>query len=168
MSKKTTSKAKKRPQKKAILYTLEIFLLGGPIPESFAGQVISRTIQIRGNQTLEDLHHAIFEAFERFDEHLYEFQFGKGPHDPDGPRYNLGGNRSGVKKGVPVGCVRETTIDSLKLEEDSAFGYWFDFGDDWMHQINVEAIEDAPPRKRFPKVIAKKGMAPPQYPDLDE
>jgi hypothetical protein len=33
---------------------------------------ISRTIEIRGNQTLEDLHHAIFDAFDRFDEHMDE------------------------------------------------------------------------------------------------
>jgi hypothetical protein len=39
-------------------------------------KVISRTIQIRGDQTLEDLHHAIFAAFDREEEHMYEFQIG--------------------------------------------------------------------------------------------
>src|SRR5512135_50291 len=34
-------------------------------------QKMSRTIQIRGDQTLEDLHHAIFDAFDRWDEHMY-------------------------------------------------------------------------------------------------
>jgi len=73
------------------LYTLEVFLMGGPISEKFAKKnpVISRTIQIRGDQTLEDLHHAIFDAFDRFDEHMYEFQFGKGPMDRKAPRYVL-------------------------------------------------------------------------------
>ena len=73
------------------LYTLEVFLLSGPIAEKFAKKnpVISRTIQIRGDQTLEDLHHAIFDAFDRWDEHMYEFQFGKGPMDPKAPRYVL-------------------------------------------------------------------------------
>ncbi len=39
------------------LYTLEIFLLSSPITEEFARKnpEISRTIQIRGDQTLEDL-----------------------------------------------------------------------------------------------------------------
>ena len=66
------------------LYTLEDFLLSGPIAEKFAKKnpVMSRTIQIRGDQTLEDLHHAIFDAFGRSDEHLYEFQFGKGADGP--------------------------------------------------------------------------------------
>jgi len=32
-----------------------------------------RRITIRGDQTLKDLHHAIFRAFDRYDEHLYAF-----------------------------------------------------------------------------------------------
>ena len=34
---------------------------------------IWRTIAIREDQTLDDFHNAIFEAFDRFDEHLYSF-----------------------------------------------------------------------------------------------
>src|SRR5947209_14121399 len=73
------------------LYTLEVFLLSGPITEKFAKKnpVISRTIQIRGDQTLADLHHAIFDALGRWEEHMYEFQFGRGPMDPKAPRYVL-------------------------------------------------------------------------------
>ena len=73
------------------LYTLEVFLIGGPVSEKFAKKnpVVSRTIQIRGDQTLEDLHHAIFDAFGRWEEHMYEFQFGKGPMDPKARRYVL-------------------------------------------------------------------------------
>ena len=75
------------------LYTLEVFIIGGPITEKFAKRnpVISRTIKIRGDQTLEDLHYAIFDAFDRWEQHMYEFQFGKGPNDPKGKRYVLPG-----------------------------------------------------------------------------
>src|ERR1700751_187348 len=78
-------------QGKVRLYTLEVFIISGPITDKFAKKnpVISRTIQIRGDQTLEDLHHAIFDAFDREEEHVYEFQFGKGPMDPKAPRYVL-------------------------------------------------------------------------------
>jgi hypothetical protein len=53
------------------LYTLEVFIIGGPITDKFIKKnpVISRTIQIRGDQTLQDLHHAIFDAFGRWEEH---------------------------------------------------------------------------------------------------
>ena len=36
---------------------------------------IWRKIALRGNHTLDDLHEAIFDAFDRDDEHLYSFYF---------------------------------------------------------------------------------------------
>ena len=157
---------------KGRLYTLEVFLLNGPITEKFAKKnpVVSRTIQIRGDQTLEDLHHAIFDAFGRSDEHMYEFQFGKGPMDPKAPRYVLPsdfGSESG-EKNRPAGRVDQATIESLGLKVGRSFGYWFDFGDDWWHQVNVEAIEDMVPEGKFPRVTKREGNSPPQYADEDE
>jgi hypothetical protein len=153
----------------ARLYTLEVFLISGPISERFAkrNRVISRTIQIRGDQTLEDLHHAIFSAFDRWDEHMYEFQFGKGPMDSKGPRYVLPGCFESDRNmgNRPAGRVDQTTIESLKLATDRSFGYWFDFGDDWWHQINVVAIDDDMPKGKLPKVTKRVGKSPPQYVD---
>lgn len=63
------------------LYTVKVFLVGGPVPDEFGGQVISRTIQLRGDQTLHDLHLAIFKAYDRWDPHVYEFNVGKSPRD---------------------------------------------------------------------------------------
>jgi len=52
--------------------------------------VIARTIEIEGSSTLANLHEIIFEAFDREDEHLYEFQFhGKRPSDPNAKRYGI-------------------------------------------------------------------------------
>jgi hypothetical protein len=64
--------------------------------------------------------------------------------------------------------VALTTIGSLGLKVDDAFGYWFDFGDDWWHQINVVAIADEAPRGKYPKVTKRVGKSPPQYVDWDE
>lgn len=167
----------KNPTKKAIepaseesdrLFTLEVFIIGGPIIDKFIEKnpVISRTIQIRGDQTLQDLHHAIFDAFGRWEEHMYEFQFGKGPMDPKAPRYVLPGafEDMGDEK-PPAGRVDRTTIGSLGLKVGGSFGYWFDFGDDWWHQIDVTDIDDKAPKGKYPKVTKKVGKSPPQYPD---
>jgi len=62
-----------------LVYTLEVYLAGGPIAAAYARRVISRRIEILGRQTLHDLHRAIFAAFERWEEHLYEFNLGQGP-----------------------------------------------------------------------------------------
>jgi hypothetical protein len=154
-------------QDKVRLYTLEVFLISGQISEKFAKKhpVISRTILIRGDQTLEVLHLAIFDAFDRWEEHMYEFQFGKGPMDPKGPRYVLpNAFEIGMgEKNTPAGRVDQTRIESLGLEVGRSFGYWFDFGDDWWHQINVEAIKDDVPSGKFPRVIKRVGKSPPQY-----
>src|SRR5207248_7526292 len=116
----------------ANLYVVSVYLLSGPTSKKFANKEISRVIEIRGDQTLEELHRAIFKAYDRRDEHLYEFQFGKRPFDPDGPNYGpavLG------PKGKRVGDARTTKLDDLGLRPDRVFGYWFDFGDDWFHQV---------------------------------
>ncbi len=68
----------------------------------------------------------------------------------------------------PVGRVDTTTIAALGLKVGDRFGYWFDFGDDWWHQINVEAVEAKVPRGKFPKVTKRVGKSPPQYADQDE
>jgi hypothetical protein len=131
--------------------------------------VICRTIRIRGDQTLQDLHDAIFDAFDRFDEHMYEFQVGgKRPMDPKARRYVLPVAAEIDSGGRAAGTVDETTLDSLNLKPDEAFGYWFDFGDDWWHQVTVLAIDDPAPAGRYPKVVSRTGASPPQYPDLDE
>ena len=141
--------------------------MDGPMTKSFVkkNQVISRTIQIRGDQTLEDFHETIFEAFDREEEHLYEFQIGgRGPMDPEARRYVLS-----VMAGVTLaddeaaGSVSETTIASIGLQKDESFGYWFDFGDDWWHQINLVSIEKVAPAGEYPKVTARIGNSPPQY-----
>ena len=151
------------------LYTLKVFLTDGPITKAFAGKEISRTVQMRGDQTLQALHRAIFKAFDREEEHLHEFSFGKGPYDREGPRYTLRSNmKDFMTDDVTAGDVAKTTLDALSLEVGRAFGYWFDFGDDWRHEIRVEAIEDAPPTGRFPKVTTRVGASPPQYADPEE
>ena len=54
------------------LYTLDVFLVGGPLADEFVAQnpVVSRTIDIRADQTLAELHGAIFQAFDRDEQHL--------------------------------------------------------------------------------------------------
>lgn len=170
-TKKPEPTAKPRPAKKRI-FTLDVILVSGPMTESFARKnpVISRTIEIRGDQTLAALHRAIFDAFGRDDEHMYEFQIGgKGPMDPKARAYVLPmamDDPFADKK--PAGDVARTTIVSLGLKAGEAFGYWFDFGDDWWHRIEVLAIETDVPRGRLPKVTRRVGESPPQYEDWDE
>ncbi|MBW3540620.1 MAG: MarR family transcriptional regulator [Planctomycetes bacterium] len=146
----------------ANLYVVTVFLMGGPVSKKFANQEISRAIEIRGDQTLDDLHRAIFKAYDRWEEHLYEFQFGRRPFDPDGPNFGIPGPG---EEGTRSRDARTTSLDDLDLHPHSVFGYWFDFGDDWYHQVQVDRIEQAIPTVTYPRVIRRKGKSPPQYPD---
>ena len=63
------------------------------------------------------------------------------------------------------GDARTTKLDDLDLKPDRVFGYWFDFGDDWYHQVQVDRIEKAIPTVTYPRVIKRVGKSPPQYRD---
>ena len=153
------------------VYVLEVRIIEGPMTEKFIEKnpSVCRTVEIRGDQTLERLHEVIFKAFDRLDGHMYEFQFGEGPHDPNGDRYVLPMEFEDPfdADSQATGDVTETTIDVLGLELDQPFGYWFDFGDNWYHQINVLAIGETEPGVRYPRVTGRVGEGPPQYVDWD-
>ncbi len=146
-------------------HTLRVSLLSGLITEEFAkkNREVSRTIEIRGDQTLHDLHNVIFDAFDRFDEHLYEFQFGEKPRDRDAVCYG----RPEVPE-MDYEDASAAAVGALGLAVGDVFFYWFDFGDDWWHQIEVLAIDEKARKGKYPRVISRVGESPPQYPPLDE
>ena len=154
------------------IYMLEVFIISGPVDAKFVKKnpVISRTLEIRGDQTLAQLHKIIFKAFDRFDEHLYEFQVGgKGPNDPKAKKYGIPVQEDEIFNELQLtGNVTQTTLDELKLKKDESFGYWLDFGDDWWHQVNVVAIEEKTSKGRYPKITNSVGKSPPQYMDEEE
>ena len=173
-SKKTSKKtnqntAKASPDK---LFVLEVYIISGPVTEAFieANPELSRRIELKGSSTLQDLHRIIFTAFDREEEHMYEFQIGgNGPMDPNARRYSIqspSGNVSSNEEDVED--VATTTIADLGLSVEENFGYWFDFGDDWWHQIQVLKIKDKVPKGKYPKITQRVGASPPQYPDFDD
>jgi hypothetical protein len=170
VAKKSTAKKSSAktttPASPDAVYDLDVFIAGGPVTEAFAATnpIMSRRIAIQGINTLKDLHQIIFAAFDRSDEHMYEFQIGgSGPYDPKARRYTL---KSAT--GKKAGEVSQTTIASLGLSIEECFGYWFDFGDDWWHQINVMGISEPTPKGKYPKITERVGASPPQYADFDQ
>ncbi len=134
-----------------------------------------RRIAVKGSQTLDDLHWAIYGAFDRDDEHLYSFYF---PRSGTKGRARL---RDAVEYSHPYTCeepgpfrdetarnAAKTTLNTLRLRPRQTFLYLFDFGDEWWHEITVEEI-DAPAEKgRYPRVLERRGKSPPQYPDPED
>ena len=128
---------------------------------------IWRKIAIRGDQTLRNLHDAIFQAFDRWDEHLYSFYFTKIPTSKSKSRLH----------GVPeysdplnehARNAEQASISELRLKPKAQFEYLFDYGDQWWHELVLEAVEAPEPGETYPKIVAARGDSPPQYPDMEE
>ncbi len=153
------------PAKPSKHYLLKVYLKNA--------KRVWRTIALRGDHTLEDLHEGIFTAFDRYDPHLYAFYFPKAPSR---------GRRSGPQpkeytaplmfdNPVPFGDddqnnAAETRLDDLGLRAGQRFEYLFDFGDSWLHEVVVEKTSPVTPELRY-GVIEKKGASPAQYGDID-
>lgn len=88
---------------------------------------IWRIVAVPETMTLEALHGTIQGVFAWFDYHLYAFEVnGKQFTGPDG--------REGS-----VGKAEDVTLESLRLKKGARFTYTYDFGDDWRHEIVLEA-----------------------------
>lgn len=136
---------------------------------------IWRTIAIRGDQTLNDLHETIFVAFDRHDTHLYSFYL------TTGGGMGRGRLRDAPKYSHPL-CFQEghdpldtnhfnaeeRIIKDLSLTLKQKFEYLFDFGDEWWHEITVENVERTQPGVKYPLIIERRGESPPQYTDPED
>ena len=142
------------------LYILKVALMDA--------KSIWRKIAIREDQTLDDLHEAIFVAFDRYDEHLYSF------YTPLQKTKSIRKIYESPEYTVPMAIdkyrsknAKKTTLNALQLKPKQVFYYIFDFGDCWWHEITVDSIQPAD-KKRYPRIVDFKGESPPQYPDYDE
>lgn len=136
---------------------------------------IWRTIALRGDHTLDDLHEMIFNAFERNDEHMYSFYFPQGPSRRDAgirpTEYTspMIFEEPTAFRDEEVLDASEAELNSLELKVGQTFEYLFDFGDSWWHQIKVLAIDIADKNSAvgLPMIVERHGEAPAQYPTQD-
>ena len=160
--------------RRTTLYSLEVTIADGLMTEEFVARnpVVSRTIEIRADQTLNQLHRTIFEALGRWDDcHLHEFHFGDRPRDRHAERYVLPfiyDDPEQFDEPPAAGSVTRTRLGRLDLDVGRLFWYWYDFGDNWYHEIRVMAVGEAEPRVKYPRVVARVGESPPQYHEWDE
>lgn len=156
---------KRRKKEGPRLYRLHVQIASGRASEDFVEKnpVVSRTIEIRGDQTLEDLHEAIFRAFDREDPHMYFFKVGRSMGwGGKGQRYLPDPREESDLDAV------ETCIEDLGLRTRSKFFYLFDFGDEWWHEVRVAGVEATAPPGKYPREVERVGKSPPQYPDVDD
>lgn len=139
------------------VYTFNVYLGGAPQKRPTPPW---RRIEIADSRTLDDLHEAIFDAFDRPDEaQPYTFYLGKWKADRcEGIKYT---SPEGMASGSERNAA-ETGIAGLGLRVGDHLRYLFDF--DWWHVVELMDIEErAEGSLKYPRVVEKHGESP----DLD-
>jgi hypothetical protein len=99
-----------------------------------------------------DLHQANFQGLRPLGRTSLRVSVRQAPFDPAGPNYGIA-TPGPKQKGS--GDARIIKLDDLHLQPHRVFGYWFDFGDNWFQQVQVERIKQAIPTVTYPRVIKR-------------
>ncbi|HEU0090314.1 MAG TPA: plasmid pRiA4b ORF-3 family protein [Pseudonocardiaceae bacterium] len=109
---------------------------------------IWRRLQVPSDSTLAELHYVIQDAMGWEDAHLHQFEV------------------DGTSFADPVHLLDDTMDESrsrlIRLQPGDRFVYWYDFGDDWYHDIEVESVDPADPTLTYPRCVAGRRACPPE------
>ncbi len=118
------------------------------------GRKIWRRIKIAADNTLEDLHLIIQEAFSFDNAHLYSFFL-------DGVRWSFD-RISCPEEGEGI-SADEVQIGELGLSIGQDILYLFDYGDEWCFSVQLEHVDKKKFGSNQPQIVARRGESPPQY-----
>jgi len=117
-----------------------------------------REVEIRGDQTLHDLHRVIQHAFGWEDDHLYAFYLSGKRNDA---LTEVGASTSFGASEPPV--ASEVALAHLELKRGQKLLYLFDFGDNLEHDIQYLGPFEPESTATYPRVTEVHGKAPAQY-----
>ncbi|GEM_PF-580715 len=124
---------------------------------------IWRRIELSGDQTLDDLHNAIQEAFGWDDDHLYAFFMNNRAWSEKDAYYSP---RDEDEQKI----ASQIRLHDLKLRTGKKFMYLFDFGDELRHTVLVEAVvrNGVQPEETYPRIVERHGENVQQYPYAED
>lgn len=117
--------------------------------------VVWRQLDVASDLTFAELHGAIQRAFGWEDRHLHEFRIGDarlGRPDYDD---DFAGDEPQMRD------ERRCRL-AATLGERSTFEYWYDFGDDWWHDIVIETALDPDAAAPRAALVAGERACPPE------
>lgn len=111
---------------------------------------IWRRIEVTGDVTFAQLHRTLQAAMGWCDAHAHRFEVG---------RQAIGSADGGALDGArDERRVRLRDVAKVKTK----INYWYDFGDDWYHDITVEAIGPPARGQGYPRLLDGARSAPPE------
>ena len=117
---------------------------------------IYRTIELRSEQTLDDLHFAIQRSIHWDADHLYSFYM-------NGEKYDRRYAYACPYEDDHPPWTDDAIIGELGLVKKHKFLYYFDYGDSREFEIEVVDIQPQADEGKYPRVVDSKGEAPAQY-----
>lgn len=124
------------------VHTLKVTLAGSRPP-------IWRRLQVPSAATLQTLHQVLQAVFGWEDYHLWVFETPSGRYGSTDPELQI---RSAAAK----------RLDQIAPLAKDRFGYTYDFGDNWDHDLLVEAITDPEPGLTYPRCLTGRRACPPE------
>ncbi|WP_405060328.1 plasmid pRiA4b ORF-3 family protein [Kribbella sp. NBC_01505] len=144
-----THPSRRGPRRKTdVTYQVRVELEGTRPP-------VWRRLEIASDLFLNEVHDIIQTAFGWTDSHLHEFAAGPSYHSRTSEHYLCPVQVEQRATGVPEEDVR---LDEVLAKRGSKLFYLYDFGDDWMHVIKVEAVK--PRDESAPRAVCLDGERP--------
>ncbi len=107
-----------------------------------------RRLQVPSTTSLAELHDMIQAAMGWYDCHLHQFEV------------------NGVHYADTEHMLEDTTDEARRtlagMQAGDRFAYWYDFGDDWWHDILVESVDPADPALNYPRCVTGRRAGPPE------
>lgn len=123
---------------------------------------VIRTISVRGDLTLIDLHYALQAAFDWDDDHLYCFWLDGAFWSPGVDRYThpCHAARPDAAQANPKSA--QIPLDELGLAPVGLLAYVFDFREEWRVGLRLREVthDDG---SASPRLLRSTGSPPPQY-----
>jgi hypothetical protein len=113
-----------------VTYRVRVELTGTEPP-------VWRRLELASDLLLDELHDVLQVAFGWTDSHLHRFSAGSGTDDRDTEHYLCPFEVEEGGDGIPEHEVR---LDELLAEVGDTLLYVYDFGDDWEHDVGLEAV----------------------------
>lgn len=109
---------------------------------------IWRRLQVPSTTSLAELHDVIQTAMGWSDCHLHQFEV------------------NGVHYADTEHMLEDTTDEARRtlapMQPGDQLAYWYDFGDDWWHDIVIESVDRANPALTYPRCVTGRRAGPPE------
>lgn len=114
---------------------------------------IWRRIELSGQTTLDEFHRILQLAMGWYNCHLHMFEVDGEQYGASDPDYDDFGEV------IPEEDVR---LAEVLPAPGAKLLYTYDFGDDWRHQVRLEAVFPPEPGMHYPRISAGKRKCPPE------